>query len=60
MKFAKSALLSFATIGLASAARPGCLDDTLFDAHVKTVSDDWEEPEVLITIGQTCNGYTPP
>jgi hypothetical protein len=56
MKFTKSALLSLEMIGLASA----CLNDGPYQAHVKSVSESWEDPEVLITIGQTCNGYTPP
>ena len=62
MKFSKNALLSLLTVGFASAARPACLPvDEVYDAHVEAVPDaGWEGPEVLITIGQTCNGYTPP
>jgi hypothetical protein len=60
MKFTRSTLLSFATIGRALAGKPGCLNDGPYEAHLKSVSDSWEDPEVLLTIGQTCNGYTPP
>ena len=58
MKFSLPVLLA-AFAALPAVAFAGCLDET-YDAHVSAVDAAWEDPEVLITIGQTCNGYTPP
>ena len=42
-----------------ASARQPCIDED-YPVQVKSIHNDWKEAEPLITIGQTCNGYTPP
>jgi len=58
MKF--SALIFATALFSPIAAQRECLSE-VFPPQVKSVLPEaWKEPEVLFTVGQTCNGYTPP
>ena len=56
MKFSVLALAS--VVSTVSAGRP-CLNGALAP-QMRSVSSAWKAPEILITIGQSCNGYALP
>lgn len=61
MKFSRLTLAYVALISKTAVvvAKQPCLEEQ-YEPHVVPVADGWAPAEPVITVGQTCNGYTPP